>query len=107
MWRSVALLLVSCSHALIAGQIYGTVRDAAGKAVAGANIKIVSPLKTPYHGKTGADGSYQIFVKEAGRCEFQIDYGAKAPANANIFSYADPAKYEFVLDRASGALKAK
>jgi hypothetical protein len=93
------------SSILSAGQVYGTLRDGAGKALAGKQITITSPAKTAYEGKTGADGSFQIFVKENGRCEFKVDVGGKAPATANVFSYAEPAKYEFeVVD---GTLKAK
>lgn len=98
--------VLCCSPLLTAGQVYGTVRDGSGKGIAGLKIVIVSPAKTPYEGKTGADGSYQIFVKETGRCEFQAHYeSAKPPATANVFSYADPAKYEFALT--AGTLKAK
>jgi hypothetical protein len=100
------LLCVLCgSPILTAGQVYGTLRDASGKVLAGIQIVIVSPAKTTYEGKTGPDGSYQIFVKETGRCEFQAHYGGKAPATANVFSYADPAKYEFEL--VGGNLKGK
>lgn len=96
--------LVGCASFLTAGQVYGTVRDAGGKPVAGLKIVIVSPAKTTYEGKTAADGSYQIFVKETGRCEFQA-HQANPPATVNVFSYADPAKYE--LELAGGALKVK
>ena len=100
------LLTIACaSQILIAGQVYGTLRDTNGKGIAGIQIVIVSPAKVSYEGKTGGDGSYQIFVKETGRCEFQAHVGGKPPATANVFSYADPAKYEFELD--SGNLKAK
>ena len=96
---------VCASPILTAGQVYGTLRDANGKGIAGIQIVIVSPAKTPYEGKTGADGSYQIFVKETGRCEFQVVSGGKAQATASVFSYADPSKYEFEF--AGGVLKAK
>jgi hypothetical protein len=94
----------SVSSTLFAGQVYGTLRDANGKGLAGIAITIVSPAKTTYEGKTGADGSYQIFVKETGKCEFQAKTG-NAPATANVFSYAEPAKYEFAL--VDGKLKVK
>lgn len=99
------LSVVSGSSILTAGQVYGTLRDASGKGVAGIAIVIVSPAKTTYEGKTGADGSYQIFVKETGKCEFQAQLGGKEPATASVFSYADPAKYEFEVT--GGTLKAK
>ena len=97
--------VVCGSPILTAGQVYGTLRDANGKGMAGIQIVIVSPAKTSYEGKTGPDGSYQIFVKETGRCEFQAHVSGNAPATANVFSYADPAKYEFEL--VGGSLKAK
>jgi hypothetical protein len=99
------LSVVLGSPILFAGQIYGTLRDATGKGVAGISIVIVCPANAAYEGKTGPDGSYQILVKENGRCEFQANLGGKAPATANIFSYADPAKYEF--DVSGGSLKVK
>jgi hypothetical protein len=93
------------SAALQAGQVYGTLRDGNGKALAGIRVVIVSPAKAPYEGKTGPDGGYQIFVKETGRCEIQAFVDPKTPATANVFSYAEPAKYE--LEFAGGALKVK
>ena len=89
----------------MAGQVYGTLRDASGKAMAGVDITIVSSAKVEYHGKTGADGAYQIFVKENGKCELRANVGGKAPAVASVFSYAEPAKYEFEVS--GGALKVK
>jgi hypothetical protein len=50
-------------------------------------------------------GSYQIFVKENGKCELRANVGGKAPAVANVFSYAEPAKYEFEV--VAGNLKVK
>jgi hypothetical protein len=73
--------------------------------LAGVEIVIVSPAKTLYEGKTAADGSYQIFVKENGKCELRANVGGKAPAVANVFSYAEPAKYEFEV--VAGNLKVK
>ncbi len=88
-----------------AGQVYGTLRDANGKGMAGISITIVAPNKASYEGKTAADGSYQIFVKETGRCELQAKLGGNTPATANVFSYAEPAKYEFQV--VGGVLKVK
>jgi hypothetical protein len=88
-----------------AGQVYGTIRDGAGKGMAGVQIIITSPTKALYEGKTGADGSYQIFVKENGKCELRANVGGKGPAVANVFSYAEPAKYEFEV--VGGNLKVK
>jgi hypothetical protein len=97
--------LICAAPFATAGQVYGTLRDAAGKAMAGVQITIVSPTKAEYEGKTGADGSYQIFVKENGKCELRANVGGKSPAVASVFSYAEPAKYEFEVS--GGALKVK
>lgn len=88
-----------------AGQVYGTLRDANGKGMAGVSIVIVAPNRASYEGKTAADGSYQIFVKETGRCELQAKLTGNTPATANVFSYAEPTKYE--LQVVGGALKVK
>jgi hypothetical protein len=104
MYRLVLCLLV-CSAAAHAGQVYGAIRDAAGKPMPGIAITIVSPTKATYEAKTGADGAYQVFVKETGKCEFQANLGGKAPATASVFSYAEPTKYDF--EAAGGSLKVK
>jgi hypothetical protein len=102
---SCVLMFVCGSPLLTAGQIYGTLRDATGKGMPGIEIVIVSPAKTSYEGRTAADGSYQIFVKETGRCEFRVNAGGKTPATANVFSYADPAKYEFEVSAGNLTVK--
>jgi hypothetical protein len=83
------------------GQVYGTLRDATGKPLAGAAITITSSAKTTYEAKSGADGRYQVFVKENGRCEVRLKTGEAT----HVFSYDEPAKYD--LDVAAGKLKAK
>src|SRR4051794_11127171 len=88
-----------------AGQVYGTIRDGSGKAMSGVQIVIVSSTKALYEGKTGPDGSYQIFVKENGKCELRASVGGATPAVASVFSYAEPAKYEFEV--VGGNLKVK
>lgn len=90
-----ALSLLVCSVAAFGGQVYGTIRDASGKPVAGVAIKVVSPTKATYDAKTGADGAYRVFVNETGKCEFQAMLGGKAPATATVFSYAEPTKFDF------------
>jgi hypothetical protein len=104
MYRFALSLLISSAVAY-AGQIYGTIRDAAGKPMPGVAIKIVSPTKATYEAKTGADGAYRVFVTENGKCEFQAMLGGKAPATVNVFSYAEPTKYDFEV--VGGNIKVK
>ena len=82
------LLGVCGSPLLTAGQIYGTLRDATGRGMPGIEIVIVSPAKTSYEGKTAADGSYQIYVKETGRCGF----ASTSAALTNIIG-SDPSRH--------------
>jgi len=100
-----ALSLLICSTAAFAGQVYGTLRDAGGKPVAGVAITIVSPTKATYEAKTGADGAYRVFVTETGKCEFQAMLGGKGPATATVFSYAEPTKFDFEVNGASLKVK--
>ncbi len=99
------LIALGGSQLLTAGQVYGTLRDGSGKGMAGVDITIVSSAKVSYTGKTAADGTYQIFVKENGKCELQANVGGKGPATVSVFSYAEPAKYEFEV--VGGNLKVK
>jgi len=106
-WMCLLFVLYG-SAALNAGQVYGTIREN-GKGVAGLAISIVSEAKVPYEAMTGPDGSFQVFVKEAGKCEFKVTYGSNKVAPGSVFSYATPAKYDFDLVGSNGqyTLKAK
>ena len=105
MFKTILLSLTILAARASAGQVYGTLRDSSGKALANVAITIVSPAKTSYEAKTQADGSYMVFVKENGKCELRAQLGGSAPATASVFSYAEPAKYDFEVS--GGALKVK
>jgi hypothetical protein len=85
------------SPLLAAGLLYGTL-SRQGRGLSGVNVEIACP-KRVYKGSTGAGGGYRIFVDETGRCEFRAS-GAKP---AVVYSYANPAKYDFEMVR--GELK--
>ena len=100
------LFVLYGSAVLNAGQVYGTIREN-GKGVAGLAISIVSEAKVPYEVMTGPDGSFQVFVKEAGKCEFKVTYGTNKVAPGSVFSYATPAKYDFDLVGSNGTYTLK
>ena len=102
MWRCwLCVLFVLCwSPVLLAGQVYGTLRDG-GRGVAGVEIRIVQAAKEVAKGTTGPDGSYRITVNETGRCEFHASY-KRQDVVANVASYATPVKYDFEFVMADG-----
>jgi hypothetical protein len=77
--------------------------------VAGVRIEIAPQGKNAYVATTGPDGSYRIFVKENGRCEFRATYSGKGVTPATVFSYATAVKYDFdiVMDKGRYLLRGK
>jgi hypothetical protein len=79
---------------LFAGQISGSV-TADGRGVAGTAIDInCSGAIT--HGVTAGDGSYRINVPQQGQCSLTLT-GYSGPPSAIVFSYPNPAQYNFDL----------
>lgn len=88
-----ACMLVA-AIALQAGPIYGTLR-LNGRGI-NARIDIVPAGGRPIAIGTGPDGSYHATVPVNGRCQFRVTYENISVAT-DIFSYADPIKYDFDL----------
>ena len=86
---------VCCSATLTAGQVYGTLRDG-GNGIPGARIEIsCGPIRYPALA-TEQDGSYRTFIREPGRCTFQVTSGPRV-ASTEIFASNDPVRYDFDL----------
>jgi hypothetical protein len=83
---------------LFAGQIYGSV-TAGGRAVPKAviSVKCGGAVTT---GATADDGSYRMNVPQQGRCTFELSSYRGQPS-ADVFSYPNPAQYDFDLVRRS------
>jgi hypothetical protein len=81
---------------LPAGQVYGSV-TAGGHAVprAGVTIRCGGAVSS---GGTADDGSYRVNVPQQGRCTLELA-GYQGPPSAEVFSYANPARYDFDLVR--------
>jgi len=87
-----SLLLLSMP--LVAGNIYGALREGKSTLV-GVRVEIVHPqLPAPVFTQTEKDGSYRLFVRPNGRCTIRVFVG-KEPAVAEVFSYDEPVKYDF------------
>jgi hypothetical protein len=82
-----------------AGNIYGSLW-LGGKPVPKAEVVISCPGR--HSAQTDGDGSYQVFVPEKGRCNFQVTYGGKSGVT-DVASYDNPIKYDFdLLPQGSG-----
>src|SRR5262245_66390039 len=80
---------------LTAGQIFGSVTSG-GRPVPRAAI-VIDCRGEGAGGATAGDGSYRIPVSQQGRCILRLkDY---AGAEAVVFSYPNPAQYDFELVR--------
>lgn len=79
-----------------AGQMYGSVSEG-GRGVGAARIEIdCAGNVTP--GETASDGSYRVNVPQEGRCTFTVILQQRR-ASIVVFSYPNPAKYDFELVR--------
>ena len=90
-WAGVVLPAV-----LSAGQIYGSL-TAGGRAIPRAGITINCGGAVTA-GATADDGSYRMNVPQQGRCTFELP-GYQGRPSAGVFSYPNPAQYDFDLVR--------
>jgi hypothetical protein len=92
--------------AAFAGNIFGTIFEN-HQPVKGVEVTIVCGSNN-YQARTGADGSYSLRADEPGRCMLKAAYKNQT-AEMEIFSYAQPTRYDFELVMTNGkyALKKK
>ncbi len=85
---------------VLAGEIYGSLREG-GKAVAkGTKIEIVTPKKT-YSTQTDAYGSYRLYVVEKGKCTLKVSYKDQTPS-FELYSYERSTRYDMSLESKDG-----
>lgn len=83
-----------------AAQITGNLRDM-GKSV-GADVGVVVQCDAEsYSGTTDVFGSYSVFVPRQGKCVLSVQYHGQTTTGIDVYSYADPVKYDFDLVRAA------
>ena len=94
------LALAACPGIAGAAQIFGTLQESQHPVA--ANVAVVVQCEgNSYPGATDAFGSYSIFVPVQGRCTLTVQYGGRASQAFVVYSYADPARYDFDLVRAA------
>ncbi len=94
------IALILLPSIMLAGEIYGTVREG-GKAVAkGIKIEVVTPVKA-YTAQTDAYGSYRLYVVEKGKCTFKVYYKNQEPTFV-IYSYDKSTRYDMSLESKNG-----
>ena len=81
----------------IAGQIYGSIVDS-GKGLPRAKVEISCGGTVAGSGETTDDGSYRVTVGREGQCQLILPNYPERPS-ADVFSYAEPAQYDFELVR--------
>ena len=95
------VLGVIVSARIWAGHIYGTLR-AAGRPCAHVTMDVVDGAGKPVlRAVTEVDGSFRFFIRGNGRFGVRVYYQRDAPT-ALIYSYNDPAKYDFDLVNRNG-----
>jgi hypothetical protein len=92
-------LAIFCTTAL-AGEIYGTIKEAGKPIKAGTKIE-AKCAKGSYGAETDKIGSYRLFVPEQGKCTLSVKSGDVAP-QMTVHSFEDSARYNLVLEKKDG-----
>ena len=98
-YLAVLWFAISCTTAL-AGEIYGTVKEAGKPVQAGTKVE-VKCAKGSYSAETDKLGSYRLFVPEQGKCTLSVKSGDLSPQMA-VHSFEDSARYNLVLEKKDG-----
>ena len=100
----VTCLLVVAAQPAHAGLVFGTIRWQDGSSsTAGLPIQ-VQCAKGRYDGTVQERGDYRIYVGELGNCRFNVTVGGQQ-AGADVGSYEDEVRYDFVLVRTAGGVQ--
>lgn len=92
----VLLLMLPHPAVTYAAQVHGSLREGNKSVKRGVAIEIVCGRHSRSSGATDDHGSYQIYVRETGRCIFNVHYQGQR-VEAVIYSHDDPVRYDFGL----------
>lgn len=92
----ISSLFAATAHA---GIVFGTITEG-GRGAANLNIEIKCGQSGPFRASTNNQGSYSVRVNATGECSLKITNKPGGPATS-IFSYAQPVRYDFNLNRSS------
>ncbi len=84
----------------LAGEIYGTLKEAGKPVKAGTKVE-AKCAKGSYSAETDKLGSYRLFVPEQGKCTLSVKSDGGA-AQMTVHSFEDSARYNLVLDKKDG-----
>ncbi len=99
------ILFLLFFSSMLAGEIYGTLREG-GKAVSkGIKVEIVTPKKS-YTTLTDTYGSYRLYVLEKGKCTFKVYYKNQTPS-FDLYSYDKSTRYDMSLETKDGKYSLK
>ncbi len=85
---------------ILAGEIYGTLREGAKTVAKGTKVEVVTPKKT-YTTETDAYGSYRLYIVEKGKCTMKVYFNKQTPS-FDIYSYDKSTRYDMSLDSKDG-----
>jgi hypothetical protein len=103
----VCLVLFACAFAgsIRAGEIYGTISDEGGKAM--ANVVVVARAadsKTEVaRDTTDTKGAYRVFVKKTGTTKIVV-LRDKAEIAGEAISYPNPVRYNWIFEKVNDTL---
>jgi hypothetical protein len=96
-----AMLCLAISYTtVLAGEIYGTVKEGGKSIKAGTKIE-VKCAKGSYSAETDKLGSYRLFVPEQGKCTLSVKSSDGSP-QMTVNSFEDSARYNLALEKKDG-----
>ncbi len=107
---ALAFLICLASTDAFAGRLFGDIKIDGKPVPAGVavTIAVVTPTTKVLADSTATDqyGSYKLHVKEEGKCLLTVQHAGQT-ATLAVFSYANPTRYDLVLELKDGKLSLK
>lgn len=94
---SVVVLLLLISSPVLAGTIFGNLKEGGRSVGRGVEVRITCGSDSPISAVTDEYGAYTINLPRTGRCDLVVLYRGRLTAPYPIASSEDPARYDFDL----------
>jgi hypothetical protein len=92
------LVIFLCPLVASAAQIYGSLKEG-GKSVGAGTTVVIWYGDKQYSVNTDQYGSYSIYVPNTGKCGIEVVFRGQRTPRFSIYSYPNPARYDFELVR--------
>jgi len=89
--------LILATSLLLAGEIFGTIRENSKPVKKGIKVEITTAKKTDST-ETDNYGSYRLFVTEKGKCTLKIHFNKQTPT-FEVYSYDKSTRYDFIIEK--------